>query len=160
MGPAGSVTNTGKNAGATTCTECAAGTYADSTGGTCSACSGVNQYVHAPKQSQCHEVSHGYKKVSNTAVTCAPGFRLVRGVTYYRSKGYHLRSSGVRYKADGSVRRSCKACAPGDYCPGGTADPITCPAGSVTNTGANPGASACTLCPAGTYSNTGRHDLK
>ena len=142
-------------AGTSTPTECAAGTYNPSTG--------------AEDSTGCVSCPAGYA-CPNTAtetysIECRAGFYCDEGSTDYQlstakcSIGYYCpKGSAVELKCaagtyqDSENKSSCKTCPPGYYCPIGTDNPYTykCPSGYYCESGTT--YSTQFPCPAGKYS--------
>ncbi len=124
------------------CNTCPAGTYSKAGAGSCTACSGANEYQPNTGQSSCLAVPFGYTKTSNSAI--AP-------ITLNCPAGQFMWHWGGK--------AACESCHADYYCPGGTniydsgvvnsqnsagIIPIyTCPAGWGATDGGGAAASDC-----------------
>ena len=137
--PAGSITNTGTSAGATTCTECAAGNYSESSNvASCQLCpAGSITGIIGTGATTCTECAAGNYSESSNVASCSTCTSIPNATTV---------------QCTNSTDQTIVTCDAGYYGNPGDATCKLCAAGSITNTGTATGATTCTACVAGQYS--------
>ncbi len=161
--PAGSVTNTLTATGATTCTEVADGYYSPNSQTEPVVCAAGTFDHDGDSTTACQvcpagSVTNTLTATGATACTECPLYHFSTVSTQACTTWTVCNTGEIKVDATTSSDGQCTKCPAGEYvdsscdiCPYKT-ECIVCPAGSVTNTLADTGASTCTECAVGTFS--------